>query len=36
MNDVMMRKARSVILFGSSVTFGLILCKAWFLMKVIA
>ena len=23
-------KARSVILYGSSVTLGLILCKAWF------
>jgi hypothetical protein len=35
MNDVM-RKARSVILYGSSVTLGLTLCKAWFVMKIVA
>ena len=23
-------KARSIILYGSSITLGLILCKAWF------
>jgi hypothetical protein len=25
-----MSKTRSVILYGSSITLGLILCKAWF------
>ena len=26
----MSRKAKSVILYGSSITLGLLLCKAWF------
>ena len=28
-----MSKTRSVILYGSSITLGLILCKAWFLAQ---
>lgn len=27
------RKARSVILYGSSITLGLIMCKAWLVMQ---
>jgi hypothetical protein len=26
-----LRKSRSVILYGSAITLGLIVCKAWFL-----
>ena len=35
MNDIV-RKARSVILYGSSVALGLVLCKAWFAIGAIA
>ena len=30
-----LRKSRSVILYGSSVALGLILCKAWFIAHAI-
>jgi hypothetical protein len=30
------RKAKSVILYGSSITLGLVLCKAWFIAQAIA
>ena len=31
-----MRRSRSVILYGSSIALGFILCKAWFVMKIVA
>ena len=34
MNDVL-RKARSVILYGSSITLGIVLCKAWFIAQAV-
>lgn len=30
-----MRKSGSVILYGSSVALGLVLCKAWFIAQAI-
>lgn len=33
MHDVW-RKSRSVILYGSSIMLGLIMCKAWLLMQL--
>jgi len=35
MHEVL-RKARSVILYGSSIMLGLIMCKAWFVMQSLA
>ena len=35
MNGVL-RKSRSVILYGSSIALGLVLCKAWFIAYAIA
>lgn len=35
MNDVM-RRARSVVLYGSAVALGLIVCKAWFFVQAVA
>lgn len=35
MNDVM-RKARSVILYGSSIALGLVLAKAWLIALAVA
>jgi len=34
MYDVL-RKSRSVILYGSSIALGFILCKAWFLTNAL-
>jgi len=34
--NIVLRKSRSVILYGSSVALGLILCKAWFFAQAIA
>ena len=33
--NVVLRKSRSVILYGSSVALGLILCKAWFFAQIV-
>ncbi len=30
-----LRKTRSVILYGSSIALGLMLCTAWFLAQVV-
>jgi hypothetical protein len=35
MNDAL-RKTKSVILYGSSIALGLILCKAWFIAQAVA
>jgi hypothetical protein len=33
--QTIMRKSRSVILYGSSIALGLVLCKAWFAAQII-
>lgn len=30
------RKSRSVIIYGSSIALGLVLCKAWFIAQALA
>jgi hypothetical protein len=34
MYDVL-KKSRSIILYGSSVALGLVLCKAWFIAQMV-